>query len=679
MDVLSGVKSHIPWSWLWRRGIILLLVAVVVFSLFFSDSSPPRDPPPVSFNSQASEIDVSPQDRKNDLEQATFNPTPFICSEPSCPPCPTEIISLPNEASNDSSDGDKVQQRDEPPFISGPLFSVEYRRRLADAIAEVQRQISRVAGRQAMVDSKWALTLGAIVEELDPRRLVSVNSTNDSLPQDLGNNITTASPKRTRNVCPEVFMGKRYDHPFYQHGMETSNCSDVPHFGQILSAILPAQSWAPSDADFVISKLSELYDIPIIALVSNRTHIKFKKKNVKILVARKNYSEATLLNGLVKLSKTPYVFLASSLIHFTNQSSLDRLVRILDETEHVKVVGGAARDIHGHWIHGCLQQKMYNYRATYTMGYYYSKNECMYCDDLLTPFVTSKKLVFEVPFTEGLHGPALLRDWFAKVREAGHLTMTCPDVMFFVNNHISMTDNDWRMLAYQWTLQDIHSYTDEVFSFTCDSVNIKCDNLRLITKSLLLPPCCIDEAHNDIGFLIDFANSRGLEYELQAGSALGAVKFGSFLPWDMDHDIFVECKDFKTWTKEFSIFSKSFNCTPKVKYKNTFLKIFCRSFTLDIFCRTRMSKMFLPGEYQKIPTTIWYGGRWTKVVSNPGLFSRNSMGPEILKHMQHSTHFTDVERNRGYGKAGTWLPCKVPKHHSCLDRYPADGSLPFIR
>ncbi|XP_066980505.1 uncharacterized protein [Macrobrachium rosenbergii] len=678
MDTLSGVTSHIPWSWLWRRGVVLLLVGVVVFSLFFSDSPPPKDPPPLALSKDASEIDVSssPQESKNDLEQATFNPavypTPFICSEPSCPPCPVDTLSSPDDASDDGSF--KTKQKEAPMTTDDPLFSVEYRRRLADAIANVQRQISRVAGRQAMVDGKWALTLGAIVDELDPRRFLSLNSS-----RDLEGNKTASSTNRTRHVCPEVFMGKRYDHPFYQHGMETSNCSDVPDFSQTLTAILPAQSWSPSDANFIISKLSKQYDIPIIALVSNRTTLKFKQKNIKILVARKNYSEATLLNGLMKLSRTPYVFLGPSLTHFTNQSSLERLVRILDETEHVKVVGGAARDAHGHWIHGCLQQKMSNYRAKYTIGYYYSKSECMYCDDLLTPFVTTKKLVAEIPFTEGLHGPALLRDWFAKVREAGHLTMTCPDVMFFVNNHASMTGGDWQMMAQQWALQEIHSYTDDVYSFTCDSVNIKCDNLRSITKSLLLPPCCIEDAHKDVGFLIDFADSRGLEYELQAGSVLGAVKFGSFLPWDMDHDIFVECKDFKTWTKEFSIFSKTFNCTPKVKYKNTFLKIFCRSFTLDIFCRSRMSKIFLPEEYQDIPTTIWYGGRWTKVVSNPGLFSRNSIGSEILKHMQHSTHFTDTETSRGYGRAGVWLPCKVPKHHSCLDRYPADGSLPFLR
>ncbi|XP_069186410.1 uncharacterized protein [Procambarus clarkii] len=534
----------------------------------------------------------------------------------------------------------------------------------------------RHIGTYAIVDAKWALTLGALVEELDPRVAAPAGtSTRDHSARLPDTTPTTVSRNNTRHVCPEVYYGRSYDHPFHQHGMEPEKCTSVSPFGDVVTAVLPALSWPPPTTHFVISHIRKHYNIPIIVLASKKLSTDIKLYNVSVVYPKKSKSEASSLNYIMKLVKTPYVFMGTSLAHFSNQSSLERLVRVLDDIAHVAVAAGAARDLQGRWTHGCMQQHMANYHASYTMGYYYSKYECMYCDDVLTPFVTSAKLVKKVAFTGGLNGPAIYRDWFVKVREEGHLIMVCPDVMFFLTNHVTMASKDWLPVARRWVLQKVLSYTGESFNFTCKNINISCNNILAITKSFLLPPCCIKMAVTQLNMVIDVSEKNGLEYELQSGSALGAVKFGSYLPWDTDHDIYIECKDFNIWYRKLGPVARAKNCTQKIKYKNVFLKIVCPSFTLDIYCRERLSRMFLPDEYVDTPTSVWYSGRWAKVVANPGLFSRNYIGFEDLKHQQHSTHW---KGSVGSVHAGSWLPCSSPQHHSCLDRFPADGSIPFV-
>ncbi|XP_053631983.2 uncharacterized protein [Cherax quadricarinatus] len=567
------------------------------------------------------------------------------------------------------------------PPCSTPLTPPQHRslpvalkRRLADTIGTVQRQIARLAGTQAVVDAKWALTLAALVEELDPRRVTSAKNNWDHSARLPDMKPAPAARSNTRHVCPEVYFGKSYDHPFHQHGMEPDNCTYVPPLSKVITAVLPGLFWPKEVINFVIAQIRKYYDIPIIALVQQGLAAEIKLQNVRVVHSTNKNTDANILNNLIKEVKTPYVFIGSSLVHFSNQSSLERLVRVLDELDHVEVAGGAARDIQGHWTHGCLQQRMAIYQSTYTMGYYYSKFECMYCDDVLTPFVASTKLMKKVTFSSDLSGPAMYRDWFIKVGEAGHLVMVCPDVMFFLNNHVNMTRESWLPVARRFVLQKI-SYRGVLFNFTCENININCDNVLNITRSFLLPPCCINIAEEQLNMVADIADKYDLQYELQSGSVLGAIKFGSYLPWDTDHDIFIECKDFKIWYQKLTPIVKAKNCIPITKYKNIFLKIMCPSFNLDIFCRKKLSRKFLPAEYIDIPTTIWYSGRWVKVCANPGLFTRNLMGLEVLKHLQHSTHVNGFDKNV---RPGWWLPCRSPHHHSCLDRFPADGNIPFI-
>ncbi|XP_071521555.1 uncharacterized protein [Panulirus ornatus] len=559
---------------------------------------------------------------------------------------------------------------------------VSIRRRFAFTLAQVQRLISRLSGTKATVDAKWALVLGSLMNELAPRLATDNSSTWDHSAILPGMKPKPFPPNRTRHVCPEVYFGRDYAKPFGQHSAEPVNCTDVPEFSSVLTAVLPAQSWQPETINFVIAQIRKLYDIPIITIVPEKAAIDDQGVTI-VRYTNESLPEGRFLNQAIRQVKTPYAFIGYSLAHFSNQSSLERMVRVMDELPHVQVVGGAARDLLGHWTYGCLQQRMADYQATYTIGYYYSKYECMYCDDLLAPFSASAELLRRVPFTDKLTGPPMYRDWFAKVREAGHLAMVCPDVMFFLTHHVQMTRDQWKLVASHWALEKIHSYTGEVHEFACKDVGITCGSPLRIIGSFLLPPCCRATMERELGYLVDYGEANGIEYELQSGSALGAVKIGSYLPWDFDHDLVFVRHEYNKWLSMKGPYLEEKKCKLQVTARYYYITVYCPYFFLELYSHANFtSRQYLPVEYRDIPTSIMYAGRRTVVMSNPGLYTRNKLGIDILKHAAHwrTLKVTKIGKAKGgYENPGTWRRCRRPSHHSCQDRYPGDGDLPFMR
>ncbi|XP_066980514.1 uncharacterized protein [Macrobrachium rosenbergii] len=589
------------------------------------------------------------------------------------------------QTSVDEQIDDGIAERGETlPHVDSCSFTTGFRRRLAATVAEVEREIHRLAGKRGVIDANWSLKLAAVAEELDPRIALRTKSSWDYSARLPGMKPVPQPENGTRHVCPEVYLGPKHSSHYGQTGMKTQKCSYVPDFKNVLTVVLPAISWTPNITNFVIEQIRKFYDVPIIAAVDSADEIEIERNVSKLSVEKvpQGYEkEGRFMNELTKKITTPFILIATSLAHFNNQSSLERLVRVLDELQNVKVVGGAARDLDGHWIHGCLQQRMANYEAHYSMGYYYSKYECMYCDDLLTPFLTTTAFLRKIQFTEDLSGNALYRDWFAKVLVNGHLTMVCPDVMFYVSNHPNITKQQWLKVAKHWSLEKIVSYDGKEYRFDCSSVGITCKNPLTIIQSFLLPPCCRAVMEKYLGYLIDYAKEHNLAHELQVGSALGAMKMDGYLPWDFDMDIIFECKDYETWLKS-GKFLKPKHCNPTVSSKNIYITVRCPNFFLELYCHeyNATSQQFLPEEYQHIPTTIKYSGKDVVVSANPGLHTRNRMGIDSLKHAAHwrTLKVSKIGKAKGgYDHPGIWNPCRNPKHHSCLDRYPGDGNLPF--
>ncbi|CAL4068051.1 unnamed protein product [Meganyctiphanes norvegica] len=567
------------------------------------------------------------------------------------------------------------------------LRQSDYRKNLADRIAKVQLAIARTAGSGARaIDSKWALQLSEVVAELDPRRrsssgTSSVENNFSARFPGMGPATSTTSGGQPRSVCPEVYDKK--GSPYFQSSMYQENCTYVPKFHEILTVLLISQSWDPEEVIFIANRITKYYDVKIVGLIQNSTHLRTSiPEKLTYLEVKHAESDSEAISRAIKLIKTPFVLLGNNLSQFNNQSSLERLVRVLDELPSVKVAAGAARDSQGRWIHGCLQQNMENYHATYDIGYYTSKYECMYCDDLLTPFVTHTKLFKQVPLAKGLNGPIVFHDWFVRVRYAGHLAVTCPDVMFYVHTHPIMTASDWRKFAQKWSLNRIKSYNDTVLQFSCSEAKISCKGIGTLVKSFLIPPCCLNTILGEIGYILDFADQNKLHYELQAGSVLGAMKMGTHLPWDLDMDFIIACGDMKKWMTIKDEYLKKKNCNLRIHNKKTYFSIHCPVLFYEFICRhsskNHLSRILLPEEFINIPTKINFGGRWTNAISTPGLYSRNKYGMEDLRHAPHWRHLKPGSKDGNYDNPGAWQKCSKPNHHACLDHFPADGNLQFV-
>ena len=60
-------------------------------------------------------------------------------------------------------------------------------------------------------------------------------------------------------------------------------------------------------------------------------------------------------NTLASKVSTPYVLVARDVFHFTWLTQLERQIRVISQIPNVGAVGGAYRNILGHWKAGCVQ------------------------------------------------------------------------------------------------------------------------------------------------------------------------------------------------------------------------------------------------------------------------------------------------------------------------------------
>ncbi|XP_042229529.1 uncharacterized protein LOC121871375 [Homarus americanus] len=527
--------------------------------------------------------------------------------------------------------------------IEEHCLSQDTRRRLAASLTKIQRLMS---GGQSGSDEvgRWSREVGRVVAELDPR-LARENLRPPTL------------------VCSDHHNGTKF---------LVNNCKGVPRLAQVVSVVVPARGWQPSRVSQVLHGLAAHHNLTTILILADDDPT--PDTNGMTLVQRYDHavSDGKALNDAIALVNTSFVLVATSLAHYSwLHSPLERLVRVLDRLGGEGVAGGSYRDEQGQWRHGCLQRSITNYHATFLRGYQHSILECMYCDEVLGPFLASTHLLQQHPFPDEVSGPALYREWHTKVTQAGYLTLACPDVMFFLQEEPIMNTADWNTYATRMSIQTIHSYDGKEYKFKCSDVHIKCDDLRKTITWYLIPLCCREAIMHGITILDDFAREKGLLYEMSHGSLLGAVKLGTYLPWDFDQDIYYDCKDRRIW-ETINEFLKARNtgCHLRVSNDRKLLVLQCTTFFVDMPCRKPLSSHTLPAVYRNVTTWIDYGGRRVSVMANPGSAARDQAGPDNLRHAQHW-------RVPGHPDPGAWRPCQNPTDQACLDHHPADGSLAF--
>ncbi|XP_078344658.1 uncharacterized protein LOC144630206 [Oculina patagonica] len=527
--------------------------------------------------------------------------------------------------------------------------------------------------------------LGDIVKRLDNKQQQSTT-------------IETVNKDGAVDVCPEEYQGSSVGYPYFaKKGWYTTNCTNAKPIHSVVSILVNTVTYPKEDeihVEKVLKGITETY--PTV-------HVHLATQSNNVVEAAKNYKNVDVVkvddgklskgwNMLISKVSTPYVLVARDVFHFTWLTQLERQIRVISQIPNVGVVGGAYRNLSGHWKAGCVQTKLKNYVLEYQEGYYHSKNECMFCDYLQGPFVTKTKML---KLDESLPNEVVFEDWFLRVVEDGALIMACPDAMYFATDYYLYPKrndkNVWTPLAKKWELNRVLLPGGIKHSFSCQDIGFKCDNYA---QSGLLPVCCQELYAEVVSFLKKFTDEHNVRLELDSGSVLGGVKFNGLIPWDIDGDFFVFSKDIEIFNNKDTIdyFQKNgYSLTgyesPNLDRKdydsfNGYVGIDFNGFGIEIF-GTGMPAMsntvFLPAELQK-PETFTKAdirGNWIDTKFSPGLYARNRYGREILKHSQ-SWRKVGLEHSYAEYKPGSFKPCENPKHHACVHSFPGDGNIPFL-
>ncbi len=497
----------------------------------------------------------------------------------------------------------------------------------------------------------------------------------------------TVNKDGSLDVCPELYKGGRAGHPFYATGWVITNCTNAKPIRSVISILINTIAYPKEDEkhiENVLKGIADTYPTVQVHLATRSNEVMETAKRFKNIDVVK-VDHANLGKGwnmLIRRVSTPYVLVARDVFHFTWLTQIERQIRVISRIPNVGVVGGAYRDIFGHWKAGCVQTKLKNYVLEYQEGYYHSKNECMYCDYLQGPFVTKTNLL---KFDESLPNEVIFEDWFLRVVEDGNLIMSCPDAMYFTTDYYSYSKRAdktvWTPLAIKWELNRVWLPKGVEHSFSCKDIGFRCNAKSL--KSALLPVCCQEEYADALSFFQKFADLHNVTFELDTGSVLGGVKFNGLLPWDLDGDFIILDSDLEIFGKKETVEYFQKNGYELTAFKLTdggFFKVNFNQFYIEVWGMSKVTNtQYLPKELQKRSTFTKANirGNWIDTAFSPGLFARNRYGREILKHSQSWMRVGLTSSYADY-VAGSFTPCSRPNHHACLQNFPGDGDIPFL-
>ncbi|XP_060587391.1 uncharacterized protein LOC132742901 isoform X2 [Ruditapes philippinarum] len=497
-------------------------------------------------------------------------------------------------------------------------------------------------------------------------------------------NVYERQSVKSEHICGESYLGGNHGYPMYYEGFVTDKCS----YGVPISELVTVIKYiAKPSGDG--SLLADLIDKFIISVKSVMKHFKIlialntesypnntvnKYRGVKIITS-KYKSEGAALNSLIKDVKTPYVLFARKMNTFTNDSRLERLVREI-ESINVTAVGGAFRESNGHWRKGCFQSVYRNYTLKYMEGYDESYHECLFCDYIQGPFITTTTYLTENIFKSLEENSGLYEDWFLRIAQSGRETIVCPDSMFHIESQSTKLSSNWVSFSKHWNVFKVITPNGETITRSCEKVEINSKPTKALS------PCAIKLYSDGIKLIMQKCEETGTICELQEGTGLGAVKLGKILPWDIDYDLRFSlkncsaCEHLETAFKNVPIKIDHFSpkCCNNIHDAVNF-PIYYKGKYGDFTGHPVMdSKMLFSSGIA--PTKLSFDGQWANAPRNPGMALRNRYGRELYRHADHWRH-TGHKFHRPNYTTNVFIPCKNPGAHNCLDRYNGDGDIQF--
>ncbi|XP_060561512.1 uncharacterized protein LOC132721250 isoform X3 [Ruditapes philippinarum] len=348
--------------------------------------------------------------------------------------------------------------------------------------------------------------------------------TMDSVLVELGVNPETLYSRpinKPKNVCPEKYMGTTFGYPFFYKGFETTNCTHGIPIWKLVTLIkhitIPQQNF-DSSIEEIKTFLSSIYktysNFKVILSVDNVKLMENIQGTYPLLsvIDSNGVTEGAALNMIVNKVTTPYVFVARNAQLFTNDSRLDRLIREI-EIIGVQVAGAAIRDPDGHWKKGCFQAVYRNATLKYLEGYDESLHECLFCDYISGPFVSSKAYLQSKTFEDLNAADGLYEEWFLRISQQSDESIICPDSMYHVKSLHTDLYGELKLFMRKWNLFKIVTPNGITIQRSC------ANELTRKPGSKALPPCSGQFNADAVKAVLKSCEEAGIICELQEGTA----------------------------------------------------------------------------------------------------------------------------------------------------------------
>ena len=490
----------------------------------------------------------------------------------------------------------------------------------------------------------------------------------------------------TGEVCGETLVRERDTYPDWPYFKLKDDCvKKSASMTSTVTTILLNFFFYESDTfqkvQNILKEIREIYPhIKIVIAVPEKLPVKMET-NVTVMRISNGVSAGKIWNDLVKQVKTPYTFIGRDLLHFDSDSQLERLIREISPLK-IPIIGGAIKTPYdGHWFNGCHQMAHRNFTLVYKAGYKHSAHDCLYCDEILGPFIGNTTFLQNMKFDEKIYEGMLFHDFFFKTFKTQLKAVSCPDVMFLVRHNVvssSQNREQWLPMVFSNSLNKVVTVEGKTFTYTCKESNVD----GMLKSGFGNAPCKLHMLADKIKFVMKKCREHNILCALNAGTAVGALKVHSVLPWEKDADILyyhANCSALENLNSEYR--KAGYTLNPGKRGTISDGKIFHpggSSWKIDLypFIEDWTEKLKFKGEQM---TKILLDGDWVEVPRNIGRHVWDRYGPEIYKHVQHSSELNRKQFTvkTGYKWTGHFTKCSRPGSHDCLDQYAADGNLQF--
>uniref|UniRef100_T1IX40 Uncharacterized protein n=1 Tax=Strigamia maritima TaxID=126957 RepID=T1IX40_STRMM len=498
-----------------------------------------------------------------------------------------------------------------------------------------------------------------------------------------------AAAASSKVACPEKFLDAEYADPYFLSGSwVTEDCGPLKHISKILTVVYITSkdnSCSKSENKRMLKILKLHPQLSIVLGAPKKSDCTAHKYNITIVKYPSKSKLGGKLNRLISAVKTPLTLITRNLDDFNWLARLERQLRVFSIEPSAIIVGGSVRNKTGHWRAGCYQTELRQYILKYIEGYYESKHECMYCDHLIGPFIAKSKYLKIHKFNENMDDDVVFEDFFLNIKQSkfGRI-LACPDVMYHSTDPgtelRTSQQKTWFSLSAKWKLNRIVLPDGTIHKFSCAESKLDCKVLARQNGAMVMPICCRDALINGYKVFHEFSVKHHVIYQIDGGSALGAVKLNDIIPWDFDGDG-------SYYKDKMELFAKEMNWTNSdgeiyvdhIKFKaEGFFYVSTPQAKIEFWAVPKLSldASNLTDLFHETPTLIRIGDAWVYAPPSPGLYARNYFGNEMLRHSNIHYHLGRGHWYSSYNVSDPFISCKV-KHHACLDQFKKDGNIQF--